>query len=342
MGITPKKLGYRMPAEWELHAGCWMAWPCRKETWELIGIEKAREAYAKVAHAISQYEPVTLLVSPEDEVSVALLCDESIHRVLLPMNDSWTRDTGPTFLVNEKGNLGGVNWQHNAWGKNYLDYALDNAIATEILNREGAPIFDAPFVMEGGAFHVDGEGTILTTKECLLHENRNPHLSQEEIETLLCDYVGGEKVIWLERGLVGDETNGHVDEVACFIAPGEVLCLMTEDKKDENYFLLKENYELLNNSTDAKGRSLIVHTVEAPPPIYLKGSRLVLSYINFYFANGGIVMPAFGEKEYDEKAYRQFQTLFPSRRITQVHALDIFTGGGGIHCITQQQPAKNL
>lgn len=336
--MTPREAGFKMPAEWHPHAGCWMAWPCHQDTWATIGLERARIAYANVAHAIARYEPVTFLVNPDDMAQAKNHCDGSIRLIPHPINDSWTRDTGPTFLVNEQGTLAGVDWIHNAWGGNYPDCALDNKIAAAILHETHARHFQAPLVMEGGSFHVDGEGTLLTTRECLLNPNRNPQLCQEEIETTLKSYLNIDTIIWLDRGLIGDETDGHVDEIACFIAPGKVLALTTEDKNDPNYSLLHDNIARLTSAHDAKGRALEVYTVEQPPATFLHGERLTLSYINFYLANRGIVMPAFGHEAHDKAAYELFVRLFPTREITQMNALDVFAGGGGIHCITQQQP----
>lgn len=335
---TPKHDGFMMPPEWYPHAGCWMAWPCHLETWEKIGLERARHAYARVANAIAAFEPLTLIVNPGDENGARALCDQRIRLMTLPINDSWTRDTGPTFLLDHDKQLAGVDWIHNAWGENYDHYTLDNRIAGAIINATTARSFKAPLVMEGGSFHVDGEGTVLTTRECLLNTNRNPHLNEQEIESYLNHYLGTEKVIWLNRGLIGDETDGHVDEIACFIAPGKVLCLITHDRRDENYDILHENLETLKSAVDARGRRLQVFTVEQPPATYLNGERLTLSYINFYLANDGLVMPAFGHDKQDKAAYRLFRELFPRHRISAIDALDVFAGGGGIHCITQQQP----
>lgn len=336
--MTPKQTGFSMPSEWHPHERCWMAWPCHLDTWSKIGLDKARAAYALVAQSIAQYEPVTILVHPDDEESAKKLCGAGITLQTLPINDSWTRDTGPTFLLNKEQKLAGVNWTHNAWGGNYADCALDNEIANVVIKETKAQPFTAPLVMEGGSFHVDGEGTILTSRECLLNKNRNPQLNQQEIEQYLYDFLGAEKTIWLNKGLLGDETDGHIDEIACFIAPGKVLCLITHDKEDPNYATLHENLEILKSSTDAKGRSLEVYTIEQPPATYMHGERLTLSYINFYLANNGIVMPAFGYEAHDKAAYELFTQLFPNHQITQIDALDVFAGGGGIHCITQQQP----
>ena len=336
--MTPKEAGFYMPAEWHPHAGCWMAWPCHKESWAKVGLQKARVAYTMVAQAIAHYEPVTMLVNPDDLDEAKRLCGDSIHLIPLAINDSWTRDTGPTFLLNAAGDIAGVDWIHNAWGGNYKDCALDNNIAAAVIKQTKAQYFHAPLVMEGGSFHVDGEGTVLTSRECLLNANRNPDLTQQEIENYLKQYLNCEKIIWLNQGLLGDETDGHIDEIACFIAPGKVLALITHDKEDENYHRLHENLELLKSATDAKGRALEVITVEQPPATYLAGERLTLSYINFYLANKGIVMPSFGHPAHDKAAYDLFVGLFPDHTITQIAALDVFAGGGGIHCITQQQP----
>lgn len=335
---TPQQSGFYMPAEWHPHERCWMAWPCHPSTWAKVGLKRARKAYARVAKAIAQYEPVTLLVNPEDKASALELCGDSVRILEISINDSWTRDTGPTFLLNKLDQLAGVDWIHNAWGENYTDYALDNEIAFFVIKETHAHYFNAPFVMEGGSFHVDGKGTVLTTRECLLNRNRNPHLSQAEIEAHLRVYLGAEKIIWLNKGLLGDETDGHVDEIACFVAPGKVLCLITNDKEDPNYATLQENYDILKTTTDAQGQALEVFTVEQPPATYVDGERLTLSYINFYLANQGIVMPAFGYDAYDQAAYELFTKLYPNHQITQIDALDVFAGGGGIHCITQQEP----
>lgn len=339
--LTPKQAGFTMPAEWHPHERCWMAWPCHLQTWSKIGLDKARTAYAKVANAIARYEPVFMLVNPGDEQSAQSLCGKNISILSIPLNDSWTRDIGATFLLNSANQLAGVDWIHNAWGGNYSDCALDNKVAAELIKKTEARYFHAPLVMEGGSFHVDGEGTVLTSKECLLNANRNPHLTQQEIETYLCNYLGAEKVIWLNKGIIGDETDGHIDEIATFIAPGKVLCLVTNDKSDPNYHNMQENLETLKNTTDSKGRHLEVFTVEQPPETYLDEERLTLSYINFYLANNGIVMPAFGHEKQDKAAYQLFSKLFPNHLISQIDAIDVFAGGGGIHCITQQQPVSN-
>ncbi|KTD23710.1 agmatine deiminase family protein [Legionella israelensis] len=340
--MRPNQHGFKMPAEWHHHTRCWMAWPCHLQTWAAIGLESARKAYANVASAIAQYEPVWMIVNPEDLENAKKYCKNTVQYFPLPINDSWMRDAGPTFLIDEKNKLAGVDWIYNAWGENYSDYHLDQQIARAVIKESQADYFRAPLVMEGGSFHVDGEGTLLTTRECLLNKNRNSQLSQTEIEQYLSDYLSVSKIIWLNKGLIGDDTNGHVDEIACFLAPGKVLCLITEDKTDPNYEILQENLNILKSARDANDRSLEVYTIQQPPATYLKGERLTLSYINFYHANKGLVIPEFGYKDFDQAALEFFSAFYPEYKITQINALDIFAGGGGIHCITQQQPAVKI
>jgi agmatine deiminase len=336
--MMPKQDGFRMPAEWHPHERCWMAWPCHLDTWSAIGLHRAQIAYLQIAKAINQFEPVTMLVNPCDIDVAREMCGNKIAIQPLEITDSWTRDTGPSFLVNDNNELAGVDWIHNAWGENYPDYAKDNIIAQEVIKFTRAKQYKAPLVMEGGSFHVDGDGTLLTTRECLLNPNRNPSLTQQDIERYLDEHLNCKKIIWLNKGLLGDETDGHVDEIACFIGPGKVLALISHDKQDANYHVLQENLAILNSATDAKGRKLDVYTVEQPPATYLNDERLTLSYINFYLANKGIVMPAFGYDAQDRAAYELFIRLFPGYKVVQILSLDLFSGGGGIHCITQQQP----
>ncbi|WP_225764627.1 agmatine deiminase [Inquilinus sp. Marseille-Q2685] len=336
---VPASLGYVMPAEWEPHSRCWMAWPCRDEVWG-EQMDAARTAYADVARAIAEFEPVTMVCNPADvaEASLTLGNGTPIDVVSMEIDDSWLRDSGPTFLLDRNGHLAGAHWRFNAWGQKYQPYSRDAVVAKRILKHVGARRFRAPFVLEGGAVHVDGEGTVLTTEQCLLNPNRNPDVTKAQVEQNLRDWLGVSTVIWLPEGLEDDETDGHVDEIACFVRPGVVLALSTDDKSDGNFDVLQTNLDILRSAKDAKGRPLQVIEVPQPARQEHKGKRLSLSYINFYIANGGVVMPAFDVAE-DERAFRIIRDAFPNRRVVQVHARDIFLGGGGIHCITQQQPA---
>jgi agmatine deiminase len=316
-----------------------MAWPCRDEVWG-EQMDAARTAYADVARAIADFEPVTLVCNPSDvaEASLTLGNGTAIDVVSMEIDDSWLRDSGPTFLLDRNGHLAGAHWRFNAWGQKYQPYSRDAVVAKRILKHVGARRFRAPFVLEGGAIHVDGEGTVLTTEQCLLNPNRNPDITKAQVEQNLRDWLGISTVIWLPEGIEDDETDGHVDEIACFVRPGVVLALSTDDKSDGNFDTLQTNLDILRSAKDAKGRPLQVIEVPQPARQEHNGKRLSLSYVNFYIANGGVVMPAFDVAE-DERAFRIIRDAFPNRHVVQVHARDIFLGGGGIHCITQQQPA---
>ncbi len=331
-------LGWRMPAEWERHSRCWMAWPSRAETWSSGDTDGACVAYAEVARAISAFEPVTVVCNPEDAVDVSLACGGGIQVLPLEIGDSWLRDTGPTFVIDNHGGVGGVHWRFNAWGGLYSDFAKDATVGRRILEHLGLRCFEAPFVLEGGSIAVDGMGTLLATEQCLLNPNRNPNLSRREIEALLKAYTGSKMVVWLGRGYQDDHTDGHVDEVACFVRPGVVLALSTDDPRDGNFAALQDNLDRLRKARDAAGRELQVIPIRQPERRDLNGARLTLSYTNFYIANSGVVMPSF-EDPADQDAYRIIRRLFPGRDVVQIPALDIVDGGGGIHCITQQQPA---
>lgn len=333
---TPAAEGFRMPAEWEPHARCWMAWPCREELWG-EHIEDARDAYAAVAKAIAQFEPVTLVANPGDVATASIACGKTVDVVPIEIDDSWMRDIGPTFVVNARGEVAGCDWHFNAWGNKYEFYNNDVRLAELLLQQIKLRRFDAPFVLEGGAIHCDGEGTVLTTETVLLNPNRNPGMSREEIEQALTDWLGARKVIWLPAGYHYDETDGHVDNVACFVRPGVVLAASCPDKGDPNYEILQANIEILKASSDAAGREIEVVTVDQPARMEEDGERRSSSYVNLYIANGGVVMPSFEDKR-DSAARRTVVEAFPEHEVVQVPAGDIVRGGGGIHCITQQQP----
>lgn len=335
---TPRDDGFFMPPEWAPHTRCWMAWPCREEVWG-GRLEEARRAYAAVAQAIVQFEPVTMVARPEHVAMVSLYGGPGISVLPMPHDDSWTRDTGPSFLLDREGNLGGVAWTFNGWGEVYADYGQDAQMARRILEHVGARRYASSLVVEGGGIHVDGEGTCLVCTPSILDTKRNPGMSRTEAEEELRRFLNVETVIWLPAGLVDDETGGHVDNVACFARPGVVLALTTDDKADGNFSGLAENADVLRAATDAKGRQLEV--VALPQPKARKradGRRLSLSYINFYLANGGLIMPHFDDAT-DGTAKKVLSAAFPGREVVPIDALDIVEGGGGIHCITQQQPS---
>ena len=329
---------FSMPAEWHPHQCCWMAWPCNPAIWP-NGMENARRNFAAVIRAILQFEPVTLLVRPEDRAFAYQLCGDQVSYWEYPVDDSWMRDFGPTFVVGADHSVAGVNWRFNGWGK--YPHANDQHVAKYVLDKLQLPCIDAALVLEGGAIHVDGEGTVLTTEQCLLHPNRNPELSQQQIEALVLQHLGAEKMIWLREGLADDDTDGHIDEIACFVQPGVVLALISTEKNDVDYQRLQTNLSILREATDARGRKLEVLTVEQPDVSYKGELRLSQSYVNFYIANGGVVMPAFGDRRRDALALGLMQEIFSKRKVIQLPARELAYGGGNIHCITQQQPAGN-
>ncbi len=334
------KNDYYMPAEWEKHKRTFMEWPVKDS---LVWPENYKSiclVYAEIAKAISDFENVTMIVN-EDTIDEAKdLCGKKVEYISIPHNDAWCRDNGPTFLINSENKLRAINWRFNAWGEKYSPYDLDNEMAPKLLKSLKVDSMDIPIILEGGSIHVDGEGTLLTTKECLLNKNRNKNLDQEDIENLLKILLKVKTIIWFDNGLYGDETDGHIDNVACFVKPGTVLIQSCYDKKDPNYDIFIKNKSILENSKDAMGRTLEIIEIPAPPRRFYKGEQLTLSYLNFYFVNGGIILPVFGEdaKESDVRAIEILKNIFPDRKIAPINTIDLITEGGNIHCITQQMP----
>lgn len=355
---TPAADGFQMPGEFEPHDGCWMLWPRRPDVWRL-GAKPAQEAFAAVAAAIAEAEPVTMAVDADQFAHARTVLPPSVRVVEMSSNDAWMRDVGPTFVVDGHGGRRGVDWQFNAWGGRdgglYFPWDLDDQVARKVLEIEGADRHRAPFVLEGGAIHVDGEGTCLVTEECLLNRNRNPQLRRDEIERGLRHFLGVETVIWLGRGVHSDETDGHVDNLCCFVRPGVVALTWTDDQHDPQHAISLDARRRLEAATDARGRSLEVHVLHQPGPLYMTeeeargrdhvegslprpaGDRMAGSYVNFYAANDRVVLPLLDER-WDEAAGEALEGLFPDRRVVGVPAREILLGGGNIHCITQQVP----
>lgn len=335
---TPASQKYFMPPEWAPHDGCWMAWPCRKEIWG-DGLKAARDAFAEVARAIARFEPVTMLAQSVDVADVSVKCGQDVKVMPMEIDDSWVRDTGPGFLIDGQGGMAGVVWRFNGWGGIHTPFDRDAQVARNILDALSLPRFEAPLVTEGGALHVDGEGTVICTEESLLDPARNPGMDKADVETVLAEYLGARKVIWLPGGLVGDETKGHVDNVACFARPGMVVAAHVQDESHPSHAVLAENLRILESETDAAGRRLEVVRLPLPrKPVVVDDEVLTASYVNFYRASGGIVMPEFDDDS-DAVAARTLSRVFPSLEIVRIAATDIVRGGGGIHCITLQQPA---
>ncbi|MGC1165687.1 MAG: agmatine deiminase, partial [Solirubrobacterales bacterium] len=352
---TPAADGFRMPGEFEPHSGCWMAWPERPDNWR-AGAGPAQEAFAAVAAAIAVSEPVAMAASPAQLERARSLLPPSVRVVGIENDDAWMRDTGPSFVVDGAGGRRGVDWHFNAWGGIYSPWDRDERVAARVLEIEGADRYRAPLVLEGGSIHVDGEGTVLTTEECLLNPNRNPELSRERIERALLDYLGAEKVVWLGRGVYEDETDGHVDNLACFARPGVVLLTWSEDEADPQHAISHDALARLEAATDARGRSFEVIKLPSPGPLRIEaeeaagvearpgtlprraGDRLAASYANFYLANSRVVMPRLDER-HDDEAISILEAAFPEREVVGVPSREILLGGGNIHCITQQVPA---
>jgi agmatine deiminase len=355
---TPREDGFFMPAEFAPHACTWMLWPERPDNWRL-GAKPAQKAFVAVAVAISQFEPVTMGVTHRQYQNARYLLPPSVSVVELSNNDSWMRDCGPTFVVDGHGGVRGVDWDFNAWGGLvgglYFPWDLDDAVPQKVLEIDGFDRYKAPLVLEGGSIHVDGEGTLITTEECLLNKNRNPDLRREEIEENLKAYTGASKIIWLGRGVYNDETNGHVDNLCAFLSPGLVALTWTEDRSDPQYEISKDAFNRLGKTRDARGRKFEVLKIHQPDPVLItageaegvdavlgsqprkSGDRMAASYINFYYCNGGAVVPTFDDP-HDETALESLRKALPERKVVGVPAREILLGGGNIHCITQQEP----
>ena len=336
----PVRDGLYMPAEWAPHARCWMAWPCAPEPWgSAEGMLRARVGQANVARAISGFEKVTMAVRPQDVDEARTAMGRGIDIMEVPLDDSWARDSGPIFVTDGNEGVAGVHWRFNAWGNKYHGYDHDAAFGRRVIDALDMRCYDGPMVLEGGSVVVDGQGTLITTEQCLLNANRNPNLTRQQIEERLALYLGVTRIVWLGEGLEDDETDGHVDNIACFAGAGRVMLHTSQDNGGINDRVMRDNRARLEAARDAQGRPFEI--IEVPEPARRErhdGRRLDTSYINFYFANHGIVMPSFDDPM-DKVAADLMAKAFPDRRIVQVPSLDIVQGGGGIHCITQQQPA---
>ncbi len=355
----PRRDGYRMPGEFEPHSGCWMLWPERPDNWRL-GAKPAQQAFVAVATAIAGSEPVSVGVSAAQYANARRLLPGAVRVVEISSNDAWMRDVGPTFVVNDRGGVRGVDWQFNAWGGLdgglYFPWDKDDAVAQKVLEIEGRDRYRAPFVLEGGAIHVDGQGTLITTEECLLNRNRNPGLTRDEIADLLRRYLGVEAVVWLGKGTYMDETDGHVDNLCAYVRPAEVVLNWTDDRNDPQYESSREAYERLKEARDARGRRFEVHKLVQPGPLLMTaeeaagvdssegtkrrqaGDWLAGSYVNFYLGTKRVVVPLLDRKR-DGAALRKLKSLFPRHEVVGVPGREILLGGGNVHCITQQVPA---
>ncbi|MBS52716.1 MAG: agmatine deiminase [Oceanospirillaceae bacterium] len=355
---TPFADGFHMPAEHAPHSRVWLAWPVRGDNWRDQGVP-GQAAFARFIKALVQHTPVGVAVTAAGEASARAQLPDEVKIVVVKYNDAWMRDMGPTFVVNDAGEKRAISWQFNAWGGEvdglYPDWSDDDKVASVIAVHEGVDLYQAPFVLEGGSIHVDGEGTLYTTAECLQHVSRNPHLSKADIEQNMHDYLGVDKVIWLPTGLYDDETNGHVDNILHVVRPGEVMLTVCEDESDPQYALSQAALALLRSERDAQGREIRVYELPLPGPLFMTeeeanglvpdkhiprhaGERLGASYANFLISNKTIFYPLLDENN-DDKARAVIQEAYPDYELVGLDARDIVLGGGNLHCISQQVPA---
>ncbi len=345
MEKTPIELGYSMPAEWEKHDAIWLAWPHDPQTFpDRVG--KVENVYVKIIGSICESEKVNLFVKNEGMKARVLkllernpIDPENINLIVFDYADVWIRDYGPIFVSDKnKKKLAMLHWIYNAWGRKYEKLMKDTQIPSVINRKMQLEYFEPGVVLEGGSIDVNGKGTLLTTEQCLLNKNRNPHLDKKEIENYLKQYLGVSHIIWLKTGIVGDDTDGHIDDIARFVNPTTVLCAYEEDENDENHHILKENYEILLRSVDQDGNPLNIIKLAMPGYVGDDQGRLPASYANFYIGNKVVLVPVFGQRN-DEGAMNIIRKFFPDRKVTGIDCRDLVYGLGTIHCISQQQPA---
>jgi agmatine deiminase len=332
-----------MPAEWDQHSAVWLAWPYDEETFpDRVG--NVEKTFAKMISALQSSEQVELIVLHEEMKSRASDLIRNTGTDPLKINfhitdyaDVWLRDTGPIFVKDSSGNIAITKWIFNAWGNKFSELLIDGEIPERISEWKGLPLFSADLVLEGGAIEVSGEGVCLTTEQCLLNENRNPGITKEDIGEYLKKYLDITKVIWLNEGLTNDHTDGHIDELARFVTPNKIVCAYEENRDDENYKILQENYNRLKEETDINGEPFEVIKLPMPHMYYDDGSKAPVSYTNFYIGNTVVLAPIFKDRN-DSEALGILEDCFPGRRIVGIDCSDIIYGGGAVHCITQQQP----
>lgn len=343
---TPASLGYYFPAEFDPQESMWLSWPHKEASWP-GKIETIYAPYSLFIKEVSKGQKVNINVADEAMKTFALAHLEKagvdlnqIRFHFFPTNDAWCRDHGPAFLINPKADVKKVlvKWNYNAWGEKYPPHDLDNQIPIKIAEELGIPYFTPGMVMEGGSVEFNGKGTLLTSEACLLNENRNPHLKQAQIERYLQDFYGVNHILWVGDGIVGDDTDGHIDDITRFVNEDTVVTVVEENVADENYGLLTENLKRLNKMRLENGKQLNVVELPMPAPVIYDDQRLPASYANFYIANESVIVPTFRDKN-DQKALDILTDCFPSRRIVGIDSTDIIWGLGSFHCLSQQEPA---
>jgi agmatine deiminase len=340
---TPAALGYRMPAEWHRHAATWLTWPKDPITWP-DRVPQVQAIFVRMIELLAEHEVVNLLV--DDEETKAAVTQRftwpqarNVRVHVIPTVDSWIRDYGPNFLVNEAGATAFNHWGFNAWGGKYETLLADARVPTRLAPLlDGVPRFEPGLILEGGSIDVNGAGIVLTTEQCLLNKNRNPEVGREEIERTLCDYLGVRQVLWLGEGVAGDDTDGHIDDIARFVAVDTIVTAVEEDPTDANYHVLQDNLKRLEQARDEQGRPFRIVTLPMPGPVLADGEPLPASYANFYIANSVVLLPVYGHAN-DQRAVDILQPLFPDRQVVAIQCEPLVWGMGAIHCVTQQQPA---
>ena len=336
---TPAADGFWMPAEFEKHDGCWMLWPERVDNWR-DGARPVQQAFALLAAAIARFEPLTVGVSRRQAAFAREALLPQVKLVTLASDDAWMRDVGPTFLVNRRGALRGVDWRFNAWGDKFVPYDDDALAARRFADAAGDPVRSVDMVFEGGSITGDGEGTVVTTTQCLMHPNRNPTMTKTQIEAVLRAELGTERLLWLPHGLaLDDDTDGHVDNVAAFAAPGQLVLQGCDDTDEDDWLRLDIDRRVAIGAIDARGRELDVTVIPVLPFAEVDGERVVVPYLNYYVGNGSVVVPTCGHPA-DDDMVAMIGDLYPGRDTFAVEVgATLAYGGGGIHCITQQIPA---
>ncbi len=335
-----------MPAEWVAHEATWLAWPQDPEAWP-EPLESVQNVWVQMVQALSQGERVSLLVNDEDaendartKISASNADMDSLSFFRIPTVDVWIRDYGPTFVTRNFGDakVGLNNWTFNAWGQKYETYLHDDSVTGKMAGYLKFPVFEPGLIMEGGSLEVNGAGTCMSTTQCLLNPNRNARLKRDEIEGSLKDYLGVRHFIWLDHGILGDDTDGHIDNLARFVDPSTIVCAFEENPKDENYKSLMKNFEALQGARDQDGSAIKVIPLPMPGQVEYRGARLPASYLNFYIGNGAVLVPLYNHHN-DHRAMELLGSLFPDRDVVGIDCSPLIYGQGSIHCVTQQQPA---
>ncbi|MFI5161646.1 MAG: agmatine/peptidylarginine deiminase [Sphingobacteriales bacterium] len=341
---SPASQGFHFPAEWAPHTATWLSWPHKEESWP-GKLDTIYKPYCEFIKILTEGELVRINVADEKLKAFAIkqlqLAGVDLNKVEFfdfPTNDAWCRDHGPAFLINpDTKQKVIIDWDYNAWGNKYPPYDLDDVIPTQIAKHFNLPVYHPGIIMEGGSVDFNGKGTLITSTACLLNKNRNPHLNQQQVEAYLHNYYGVEQVLWVNEGIIGDDTDGHIDDTVRFVNEDTVVTVIEENKTDENYQILQENLQMLKEMRLLNGKQLNIIELPMPESIYYDGQRLPASYANFYIANSAVVMPTYRSKN-DDKALNVLQQCFPDRKVVGIDSTDIIWGLGSFHCLSQQEP----